>query len=578
MLGMSAGLHQTRIEDFQQAKDYIKYLFAGIKGWICCGEIIHEYKQKMYRGNELMKKDFDGENLYISMNTFYRKERTVERLKRLNALYVDIDCYKLGLKKESILHELEQNYFESEIPCPTFVIDSGRGLYLIWKLRNEDRNALPRWSKVQNHLVEKLKCFGADPACKDSARILRIPFSKNTKSGTKVKILRFYDLTYTIAEIQREYNIFEKFQRRDGEKTHPYNTATEPMRRYARQLSEKIGVDLPDFEDFAATQDWISKVRISAPSYPHREDNAAHNVKPTKDTTMCRILQGYCKDLETLFAMRKGEDCKREIALFLYRLFIYDMSRDKDLALKKTLDFNASLSCPFPKEYVVRATKSAEKKIDKGDTYHYKKETIIQVLEITREEMNRLIYFVGAERRKERKQENNRKAYLNRLVAEGKETKAKTIEKRRAAIMAMKEEGKSGKEIMEALGISRATYYREVALVTAKNALAVATAAVSEEVNNIVDGLENAVETLVGGVEAIGESSDTTLTATDTKEIKVVLNPSEHPQFVMKKRTSVCVSNIQPYNYKRKAKPCRGGLGSLSCALDSSGDGFGDSS
>lgn len=555
MLGMSAGLHQTKIEDFKQAKDYIQYLFTGIKGWICRGEIAEEYQQKMYRYNGLMAKNFDGENVYISMNTFYLKERTVERLKRLNALYVDIDCYKLGLQKESVLYELEQNYFESEIPSPTFVVDSGRGLYLIWKLRNEDRNALPRWTKVQNHLIEKLKCFGADPACKDSARVLRIPFSANSKSGTSVKILRFNDLTYTIAEIQREYHIFETFQRKDGEKTHPYNTATEPMRRYARQLSEKMGIELPDFEDFAATKAWIAKVRVSAPSRPHREENAIH-INPTKDKTMCRILQGYCTDLETLFSMRKGADCKREIALFLYRLFVYDMTRDKDLALEKTLDFNARLSCPFPSSYVMRATKSAERKIDKGDTYHYKRETIMEVLEITREEMSQLVYLVGEDRRKERKQENNRAAYRNRLAAEGKETKAEAMEKRRAAIIAMREDGKPAKEIMETLGISRATYYREIAIITTKNALAVATEVLSEEVSKVSDTVENAVETLVEGVDTMVQSITATVTSY-VQRIKVVPNLSEEPVFVVEKSTFGAVSNIQPYNYKRKAKPCR---------------------
>ena len=555
MLGMRAGLHQTKLGDFRKTQDYIQYLFTGIKGWICRGEIADEYQQKMYRYNGLMTKNFDGENVYISMNTFYLKERTVECLKRLNTLYVDIDCYKLGLQKEAVLYELEQDYFEIKIPNPTFVIDSGRGLYLVWKLRNEDRNALPRWTKIQSYFIEKLKCFGADPACKDSARILRVPFSANSKSGTSVKILRFNDLTYTISEIQREYHIFGKFRRKDGKKTHPYNTATEPMRRYSRQLSEKMGIELPDFEDFAATREWIAKVRVSTSSRPHREEKAIH-INPTKGTAKCRILQGYCTDLETLFDMRKGADCKREIALFLYRLFVYEMTKDKDYALEKTLAFNARLSCPFPNSYVMRATKSAERKIDKGDTYHYKRETIIDVLEISREEMNQLFYFVGEDCRKERKRENNRVAYRNRLVAEGKETKAEAMEKRRTAIIAMREEGKPIKEILETLDISRATYYREVANITMENALFAATEVLSEKVSKESDTVENAVETFVEGVDTMVQPI--TVPATSyIQRIKVVPKLSEEPVFVIGKSAFRTVSNIQPDNYRSKALPCR---------------------
>lgn len=161
---------------------------------------------------------------------------------------------------------------------------------------------------------------------------------------------------------------------------------------------------------------------INMPSRLQRKDKAIH-FDPKTSTKMCRILQGYCNDMETLFSMRRGADCKREIALFLYRLFIYDITGDKDLALERTLAFNADLSCPFSESYVIRATRSAETKINKGDTYHYKRETIIEVLEITNEEMKHLTYLVNDMERRDRKQKNNRRSYLDRLAAAGKRQK-----------------------------------------------------------------------------------------------------------------------------------------------------------
>lgn len=549
MLGISAGLEQRTIGDFQKPTDYISYLFTGIRGWICRGQINPEYRQTMLRFNGLMERSFTGQdNVYISMNTFCINERTVDRLKRLNTLYVDIDCYKLGLNKMVVLEALREDYFESAIPCPTFVIDSGRGLYLIWKLRNEDRNALPRWTSIQEYLIQTLKEFGADPACKDSSRILRVPFTRNTKSGTDVEILEFNDLTYSISEIQKEYDIVgSRRKRADGKKTHPYNTATEPMRRYAADLALKLGVELPDLEDFSATQAWIAEMRLKISRYPHREENAIH-FNPKENAKMCCILQGYCTDMETLFSMRQGADCKREIALFLYRLFYYDMTGDKDLALEKTLAFNASLSCPFPESYVVRATMSAERKIDKGDTYHYKRETIISILEITGEEMKSLIYLVGEVRRRERKQENNRKAYLERLAAAGKETKAEEKEKRRAAILSMQKEGMSAPEIIDALAISKATYYRDMAAITARNALEAAKSVVGKVVGKVTETAKNALETVL---ETVEQAESTTEEEKCLSEIEKEAEPMEESA------SNLPVSKNQPYYYESTAEQCR---------------------
>lgn len=503
MLGISAGAEQKNINDFCSAVDYIKYLFTDIKGWICRSQINPTYRQEMYRYNGLLGAGFNENNVYMSMNTFYKNERTVQCLKRLNALYVDIDCYKFGLDKQSVMTRLEEDYYEKVIPYPTFVIDSGRGLYLIWKLRNEDRNALPRWTRVEKYLTDILQEFGADPACKDAARILRVPFSINTKSGTKVDILQFFDVTYKIRDIELEYNITypkKDYKRADGEKTHPYNTATEPMRRYASDLASKLGAELPDFNDYKATKDWIAKMRPRIVfTRKAREDCGVKNT----DGKMKCILKGYCDDIAALFAMRQGEDCKREIALFLYRLFTYDMTGDKELALTRTLELNASFSCPFPEKYVIKATKSAERKIDKGGTYHYKRESIIDILDITVEEMQNLVYLVDADRRKERKKERNKKYYQEHLAEQGKETKKEGMTKRRDAVFAMQQEGKNASEIMKELQISRATYYRVCAEIAAESAMDTA----KEIVREVIDEAVEAVKNTVNGIEDNNEKN-----------------------------------------------------------------------
>lgn len=469
MLGLSAGLIYRDHSQFKNAADYLSYLFSGIKGLVARGTINPEYKQNFYRTSGIVKAHYVQNNVYVSMNTFYKNKRDVESVKRLNAFYVDLDCYKLGLDKNIVLSTLEDDYFGWEIPHPTFIVDSGRGLYLIWKLRNEDRKALPRWTVVQEWLCEKLKAFGADPACKDAARILRVPFSYNSKSKTEVTIRAFNDLTYSIYDIMKEYEITAKKAHKKNDKVvYPYNSATHKQRQYASLLATMLGIALPDFNSYQETWEWIEKNRQSHFGKKKQKTKKSNVIcfHAKKSGDVAGVLQGYCDDIEVLFSMRKGEDCKRELGLFLYRLFQYEMTHDKKIALEKTLSLNARLSKPFKKEYVKRATCSAEKKIDAGQTYHYRKSTIIATLDITHEEMAHLSFLVtGAN--KLRKRENNRKSYLARLQEAGKSTKAEAVMKRRSAIMQLQGAGKSAKEICDALNIGKATYYRDLAAISA---------------------------------------------------------------------------------------------------------------
>lgn len=535
MLGLSAGLNYREQSQFHTSADYLSYLFGGIKGLIARGTINPEFKQNFYRASGIVKAHYAQNNVYVSMNTFFRNKRDVESVKRLNAFYVDLDCYKLGLDKNFVLSTLEDDYFGWEIPHPTFIIDSGRGLYLIWKLRNEDRKALPRWTIVQEWFCEKLKPLGADPACKDAARILRVPFSYNAKSHTEVTIRAFNDLTYSIYDIMKEYDIKTVAGRKDqAAEVYPYNSATKRQRQYASIIATKLGITLPDFNCFQTTWDWIKKNRVR----PRREDEEKAektNVvyfRAKKSKNIADILQGYCHDIETLFTLREGEDCKRELGLFLYRLFQYEMTHDKKIALDKTLSLNKRLSRPFKESYVKRATYSAEKKIDAGQTYHYRKSTIIATLDITPEEMRQLSFLVTGSNR-QRKKENNRKAYLARLKETGKSPKAEEIASRRAKIIKMQESGKTAKEIREALNIGRATYYRDIAAISA---------------GCVVASVKEAAKAVISTAKDVFVDQSTKVSH------ETFSNAGKNRG---ERDVSCGVSKIQPINYKGAALPLR---------------------
>lgn len=523
MLGTSAEkLTYRTIEDFHSPADYLDYMFGGVKGVAYRATIAPYYFQTYHRTSGLVKARYEGVNhCYVAMNTFYRESgldaqngREVRYIKRLNAFYVDIDCYKVGLSKNDVLAALEDDYIGSKIPVPTFIIDSGRGLYLIWKLRDEDRKALPRWERVEQYLTDTLEELGADQACTDAARILRVPFSYNSKSESKVSILEFNDLTYSIYDITKEYNIVPKKytvkNRKDKGVVYPYNHATERQRKFVRDIARHLELseaEYPDFTNYQETDNWIKAHKDvlyaskGSKGYSYKHGNV---FSMTVFKSLKGVLANYCADIRKLFSLRKGEDCKREIALFLYRYFLREMKVDSNSALEQTLAFNASLACPYPEEDVVRLTASADRRIELGIPYAYKKATIISILDITKEELA-VLPFLSAKSAdaKAKRKERNKRAYENRLAADGKVAKKDAILSRRASILALQDEGKTPAEIQEALNISRATYHRDIAALAVASTLEAARAVLAERIEKIKNTVKEAAESVSEAVEGV---------------------------------------------------------------------------
>lgn len=115
---------------------------------------------------------------YLSVNEFY-SWRIVRQLKSLRACYVDIDgCTDL----KSALEKLQ----EAQLPPPSAVVWSGRGMHLYWLHEPVPARALPVWQRVQDKLLATLKPIGGDPMAKDCTRVLRIVGSLNGRTNSTV--------------------------------------------------------------------------------------------------------------------------------------------------------------------------------------------------------------------------------------------------------------------------------------------------------------------------------------------------------------------------------------------------------
>ncbi len=121
----------------------------------------------------------EGQNdAYITPNEF-DGWRLVRLLRSLRACYVDLDGYT---DVEGVLDRLSAR----QLPCPSFILLSGRGLHLYWLLEGVPAKTLPVWQRIQDALIVALADLGADPAAKDCTRLLRLAGTRNSKNAMEI--------------------------------------------------------------------------------------------------------------------------------------------------------------------------------------------------------------------------------------------------------------------------------------------------------------------------------------------------------------------------------------------------------
>lgn len=395
-----------RKEEVKEQISYLDTLHSDSKGWITRAEIDYGYKQWHYKYKELLEQDFKGENVFISLNTFYSTFRRLEYLKELKAHFIDLDIYKTKFTKEQVLMHLEADYFNKSIPTPNLIVDSGRGIYLIWLINAVPSKALPLWKAVEEYLYSILKPFGADRQALDPTRVLRVPGSVNSKSNTKVEIIEQYDYIYDLREIQNEF--------------------------------------LPELDENRPKK----KGRPSKTVFIHRERS---------------LYYARMKDISKLCELREYDlKGQRELILFLYRYYLCSFLEDTEKALQDVLELNSMFRLPLGEREVIRATRSAETVyLSKNKEYKYKNKTLIELLEITEHEETYMTTIISNKEYRRRDRIYQKNKYQEKLKAEGKVSEKDKISQRRAKIKALLEQGFKQKDICLQLNISKPTYVRD---------------------------------------------------------------------------------------------------------------------
>lgn len=415
----------------------------------------------------LVNLDPTNENdFYCSVNTFYAPgKQTGKYAKTLNAIIVDLDYYTIPHLKDLEPHKVfELLKKDVDFPEVSFYTESGRGMCLFWLLEKTYSTQKSRnfYKKIIETMIEKFKDFGADPKCKDVARVVRLPGTINSKNGKMVKII----LDNPYLELQ-EYA----------------KTAT---RYELQELAEYF---------------WgIRVAKKDEPKKVVKKTTKKVNNNITTLKTVKNLYYSRYTDIETLVNIRrdKPQEGIREHLLFLYRLQLLLSGIEPQKALELTLSLNKQLNDPLGDKEVIKATESAVgnsetyfrlkdkyKKeygslntyLSNGGVYLYSNKTIIELLQITNEEMEHLKNLINKEvkiknkrvknqeyYKENQEKENNRKKeyYHVKLKEKGKITKKEQLEIIYSKIKSLLAKGFTQKNIATELDIKLPTLKRYI--------------------------------------------------------------------------------------------------------------------
>lgn len=372
-------------------------------------------------------------NTYLTINSFKSPIKTLSNLYSLNALWSDIDYYKvIKYADKTYLEMIEiisKNKLIKKAP-PSFWVYSGQGIYPLWLIKDAHAGAcLPLWNRIMREIQEALKPYGADPGAVEAAHFLRLPGSNNTKSGNIAKIIKD-DIVFN------------------------------PKRYTLKELSELILDVLP-----YSKSEWQEIKKKKRKTKKEKKSCKVTSIFNIHSLNFARM-----QDIQTLIELRKG-DCigTRERMLFLYRYWANCYHKCDETALSEILRLNDMFKEPLSESEVVNATKNAaeaasiwEKKLNeylslekkpsikkffydnKSGAYVYSNKTLIKELQIEQDEMKALKTIFNNTEKLRRKNEKRRLARLNENGLKPKE-QAK-LDKIYAIIDLMKE-GKKTKEI-----------------------------------------------------------------------------------------------------------------------------------
>lgn len=422
---------------------------------------------KIYDKNGFLKKTTSGElNCYQNLNPLKKVDGKVLRRKGYEAslqyLYIDLDVYHSSFAqdfygknpdemnftikqfdelKRAVQYELTQEHFNRTLPVPSYIVDSGRGLYLLWKI-DEHINAMPRWNKVQRYLHSILDYYGSDAqVVSDSVRVLRCIGSVNSKTNTSVSIISGNESFYTLYEIMNGYM--------------PQKEAkiTPKMKRAILAICQSKGITLPAFEGLADARAFIgqhykkSKIRNDRTNKKiYFNAESAYTNKLLCDLTW--LLQNT-RDIP--------ENGKKELIFFQIAFLLAKSGKDKEYISNHIKILNNGLTHKKEERELLKEINSYTWASDRYKNY-YSKDKLLDILKVTKEEQDHLQYLKekGAKR-------NYREQYVSKTHKNGKLLNEERKTLRYRSILSFQKQNYTAYEMALELNVCVRTVRRDIA-------------------------------------------------------------------------------------------------------------------
>lgn len=364
---------------------------------------------------------------YITANSVAGVQRRKEGLFSLHNIVIDIDLHvkeniedPADAKKEQMFYNQEplQAFLsrlqdavsmEDELPSPTSVVWTGRGLQLWWAIIPMSGKCLPWYDEIRDTLILRiqnltdeysselgdLRVDGA--ASKNAVGYFRLPGTVNSHSQTMVKADIWSGVQYDTHELIKWAKKYKKEQ--------------------AAEAAEMDTLPYPDADPFSYSD---AEVRI---------------LKNVFTLAFFRVRQ-----MIRLRAIRNdkiGDETRNNMCLIVFNALLLSSGEEK--AWEKILEFNAGFKKPMTEKELHN---SLDTSVKRGG-YRYKNETILSFLDISASEQEQIGLYPGG-------------APFSRLSSHPSRIAARRLAKqhRNDRIKELSESGKKNKEIAEELGIS----------------------------------------------------------------------------------------------------------------------------
>lgn len=362
---------------------------------------------------EIPQSQWLGKDVYFSLNTFKSYRRLAKDCVRLNALYTDLDCYKIDIDVNEARYQIDEMISNEEILTPNVIIYSGKGLQLIWLMEFMSyKHYLKLWQRMQDEIYKRFRHLNSDSQAKSVTQIYRLAGSVSSKNNAIVRAECLKHVRYSITE-----------------------------------MKEFLLPELPKYEK-------NDKVIAFPPQYENVDvKKESKSIMTEKSLNKTRL-----EDFEKLIQIQPIVN--RKTLIFNYAISAKAFGMDDKLIESNLLRINNSFYEPLPNNRITGAINSVN-----NVEYKKKNETLIEELNITIDEQRQLKTIISKEVKRERdkaRKEAKRREKGIRSMSEYQESRKHLADERLLALKVLMEQEPNLKikDLAELLSVSAKTITR----------------------------------------------------------------------------------------------------------------------